>query len=73
MRNTHFRPGLWLENSKKCKMRHKHCLAWNMARNTQKRVHCGPGIWQKNWKIKYNGNSHNRTGNKARNIEKGRK
>ena len=43
MRNTHFRPGLWLENSKKCKMRHKHCLAWNMARTTEK-----SGKWNTN-------------------------
>ena len=34
------------------KMRQKkHCLTWNMARNTQKRGKCemhtvGPGIWQ---------------------------
>ena len=38
MRNTQSRPGLWRENLKKWKMRHKHCLTWNMARNTQK---CG--------------------------------
>ena len=40
-------------------MRHKHCLTWNMARNTEKGEKCevfivGPGIWRKNWKMKYN-------------------
>ena len=34
-------------------MEHKHCLAWNMARNTQKRGKrerhtIGPGLWQEN-------------------------
>ena len=29
--------GTWRENWKTWKMRHKKCLHWNMARNTQKR------------------------------------
>ena len=28
-------PELWLENWKKWKIRHKHCLTWNMARNSE--------------------------------------
>ena len=30
-------PGIWRENRKTWKMRHKHCMNWNMARNTEKR------------------------------------
>ena len=29
-------PILWRENGNMWKMRHKHCLTWNMARNTEK-------------------------------------
>ena len=36
MRNTHNRPGLWQENWKMWKMKHKHNLTCNMARNTHK-------------------------------------
>ena len=42
--------GIWRENLKTWKMRQKHSLTWNMARNTQKRgkleMHTiGLGIW----------------------------
>jgi hypothetical protein len=30
-------PGIWQENCPKRKMRHKHCMTWNMARNPEKR------------------------------------
>ena len=44
------RPGVWQENRKMCKMRHKHCSTWNTARNTQKRgkgemQHGGLRVW----------------------------
>jgi hypothetical protein len=28
-------PGEWQGNLKLWKMRHKHCMTWNMARNTE--------------------------------------
>ena len=28
-------PGIWQEHRKKRKLRQKHCLTWNMARNTE--------------------------------------
>ena len=30
-------PGFWWENWKTWKMRQKHCMAWNIARNNEKR------------------------------------
>ena len=30
-------PGIWKENWKTLKMRHKHCMTWNVRRNTEKR------------------------------------
>jgi hypothetical protein len=38
---------------KRGKMSHKHCMTWNMVRNTEKRekgkLHTvGPGIWREN-------------------------
>ena len=36
MRNN-LGPGLWREKSKNWKMRHKHSMRWNMARDTEKR------------------------------------
>ena len=46
-------PGIRIEIRKTWKMRNKHCLTWNMARNTQKRGKLemnivGPGLWRKN-------------------------
>ena len=46
-------PGKWQENRKTWKMRHKHCMTWNMARNPEKRrkreMHfVGPRVWQEN-------------------------
>jgi hypothetical protein len=29
-------PGLWRENRKTWKMRHKHCRTWNIVRNPEK-------------------------------------
>ena len=47
-------PGLWQENWKTWKMRHKRFIIWNMVKNTQKRKklekHYGSGLWRKNWK-----------------------
>ena len=33
-------PGIWRENRKMWKMRQKHCLTWNLARNTEKVGKC---------------------------------
>ena len=46
-------PGIWRENRKTWKMRQKHCLTWNMARNTENGGKCelctvGPGVWLEN-------------------------
>ena len=46
--------GIWWENWKTWKMRHKHCLTWNMARNNEKvrewEMHSlGPGIWREKY------------------------
>ena len=46
--------GFWRENLKKWKLRHKHCMNWNMVRNTEKIEkwkldNVGPGIWRENW------------------------
>jgi hypothetical protein len=29
-------PGIWRETGKTTQIRHKHCMTWNMARNTEK-------------------------------------
>ena len=37
-RETHMvGTGIWRETLKTWKMKHKHCITWNMARNTPKR------------------------------------
>jgi len=51
--------GIWQENRKTWKMRHKQTLTWNMAGNTQKRgkleMHTvGPGIRLSKLKIMEN-------------------
>ena len=47
-------------------MRHKHCMTWNMARNTEKREKSeiytlGPGIWRENCKTRNLRNTQSRT------------
>jgi hypothetical protein len=47
--------GIWRENLKTWKMRHNHCMTWNMVRNTEKQKKCdmhtvGPGIWRETLK-----------------------
>ena len=66
---------LWRENSKTTKMRCKHSMTWNMARDTQKRkkwdVHtAGPGLGQENWKTGKMRCKHCLTWNMARNTQK---
>ena len=44
-------PGLWRENRKTWKTRHKHCMTLNLVRNTEKlekrkRHNAGFEIWQ---------------------------
>ena len=56
-------------------MRHKHCLTWNMVRNTEKRgkwemLTVGHGAWGqigKSWKMR---NTQCRTWNMVRNTQK---
>jgi hypothetical protein len=64
-------PGIWRGDRKMCKMRHKHCMTWNMARNTEKREKremptLGPGLWQYNSPRRKMRNSHCRTWNMER-------
>ena len=48
-------PGIWQEHRKKRKLRQKHCLTWNMARNTEnhgkRETHTvGSEIWREKLK-----------------------
>jgi hypothetical protein len=47
------RPGIWRETRKIWKRRQKHCLIWNIARNTENGEKCeihtvGPGVCLEN-------------------------
>ena len=55
MRNSYCRTWIKAKKWKIWKMRHKHCIIWNMARNAEKfgkweMLTVGPGIWRENWK-----------------------
>ena len=60
------------------KMRQKHCLTWNMVRNTENgrkwEMHTvGTGIWQENWKTCKMRHKHCINWNMSRNTDNGRK
>ena len=68
-------PGIWWENWKTWKMRHKYCLTRNLTLTIQKRgkwdMHTGgPGLWWENWKTWAMRHKKCMTSHMARNIQK---
>jgi hypothetical protein len=66
-------PGFWWENWKTWKMRHKHCMIWNIVSNNEKREKwemptVEPGIWRQKSPRRKMINLHCRSWNMARKL-----